>query len=167
MPVQSAGPIASIRLVALAAAALSGTFALAFSRSDSWIEYAAGDAAVMRTGTLRAVALVKLSIAGDEGFWLRRTSIEHLHATALPQTVSLGDRITFGGPGDRQRVLEVVDIRILDRGLVPTGTAEPTSNIMIVTAQPVASDAPPLRFIIEEAGSPQRTVPRAAANKAL
>jgi hypothetical protein len=166
-------PLASnVTLGALAASAVAATLAFGMSSADGWVRHAASTprtvaaAAPTYAQNIHPAAFqtpaVSLPRAGDEGYWLNPTTAER--PTVLPSAVALGDRITIAGKADVVRILEVIEIKALARGLLSTKS---TPSLSVVTAKVVGGDGALTRFIIEDAIAAPATPLQPTANKAL
>jgi hypothetical protein len=98
------------------------------------------------------------TVAGDEGFWLRRAEIDS--PTPFAKPVAMGDHITITGKGGRVTSLEVTDIRAVGGAIVRAGIGQ--TRLLLVTCRVAGSAGehaqPPVRFIVES-GSAEPLVP--------
>jgi hypothetical protein len=166
-------PLASnVTLGALAVSAVAATLTFGMSGADGWVRHAAS---TPRTITTAAPAYAQnihpaafqtpaasLPRAGDEGYWLNPTTAAL--PTVLPSAVALGDAITIAGKAGVVRILEVIEIKALERGLLSTKS---TPSLSVVTAKVVSGDGAITRFIIVDAIAPPTTPLQPTANKAL
>ena len=173
------------KLGTLVATAATLTLAFGLIAPDGWMLWTApeppaiastslepilnADTAQLATVAL-AAAKAQPTQAGDERFWLGRTNTNF--PAPLMQGVAIGDRVTIGGKTGPIRVLEVIDIKPLPSGLIPTVPAGPqalgtaTPLLSLVTAKVVGTEGLVTRIIIEDAGATP-TTPSSPANKAL
>jgi len=102
--------------------------------------------------------------SGDEGYWLTRSEVAS--PSPFDKQLSVGDRITIAGRDGRERVLEVVDIKIIGEPLVPAVAVSAPPRLLMVTCRVVAADGEaeikaPVRFIIEAESQDRPSAPPA------
>lgn len=88
---------------------------------------------------------------GDEGYWLTRAEVES--PVPFAKRLAVGDRITISGQDGRERVLEVVDTRVIGDALTKVATGVSPLRLVLVTCRIVNGTereaSAPVRFIIE------------------
>lgn len=171
-------PLASnVTLGALAASAVAATLAFGMSGADGWVRHAASTPRTMVAATTAYAQHVhpaafetapaanlagSLPRAGDEGYWLNPATAEL--PTVLPSAVALGDRITIAGKTGVVRILEVIEIKALERGLLSMKSGP---SLSVVTAKVVSGDGALIRFIIEDAIAAPAPPRQGTPNKVL
>jgi hypothetical protein len=100
---------------------------------------------------------------GDESYWLTKPVVDS--PTPFAKTVAIGDRITITNAANRERRLEVIDVKLLESQ--PDGAARPKRLLIVtcrVTGESTDRDAT-VRFAIE--ADPPPAEPAVIPSKAL
>ncbi len=101
----------------------------------------------------------------DAGFWLTREEVES--PALFDRQLAVGDRITIAGRDGRERILQVVDLKVVGEPLVQAVAGAAPMRLLLVTCHIVGGDGSqadkaPVRFIIE--GEPSEpALPRPAS----
>lgn len=101
----------------------------------------------------------------DTGFWLTRSEVES--PALFDRQLAVGDRITIAGRDGRERILQVVDLKVIGEPLVRAVAGAAPMRLLLVTCHIVGGDGEqaakvPVRFIIE--GEPSEpAMPRPAS----
>jgi hypothetical protein len=102
----------------------------------------------------------------DAGYWLTRSEVES--PALFDRQLAVGDRITIAGRDGRERVLEVVDLKVVGESLVQAVAGAAPMRLLLVTCHIVGGDGDqaakvPVRFIVEgEPSEPALPRPTAA-----
>ncbi len=159
------------RLALLAGGAAATLLTAAALRADLMVGHAftkafGGQAALAPLEPLRSAGASDAAQGRDAGYWLTRSEVES--PALFDRQLAVGDRITIAGRDGRERILEVVDLKVVGEPLVQAVAGAAPMRLLLVTCHIVGSDGGqaakvPVRFIVEgEPSEPALPRPTAA-----
>jgi len=157
------------RLALLAGGAAAALLAATAWRADLMVSHgfnkAFGGQAVLTPLEPQRTAGTGAAQDRDAGYWLTRSEVES--PALFDRQLAVGDRITIAGRDGRERILQVVDLKVVGEPLVQAVAGAAPMRLLLVTCHIVGGDGEqsakvPVRFIIE--GEPSEpALPRPAS----